>query len=87
MSDDTAHLDEGVALCHSHSIPASYHSIHQTLQARGVGGLVRGWGAGLKGEILREASPAHMHVIFFQLTIDYLSIHSSAKQRQQQPLQ
>ena len=62
-------LDQRVALGYCHAISARLNSIYQALEAGGVGGLLGGWGACLKGEVLCQACSADMSIVLFQFTI------------------
>lgn len=53
------HLDKGVALCKGHAILLSCNSFYEALQARGVGSLLGGWWARLKGEVLCQAGSVY----------------------------
>ena len=66
------HLDQRVALSYCHAISACLDSVYEALEARGVGGLLGGWGAGFKGEVLCQACSADMSIILFQFTIHNL---------------
>ncbi len=65
MSD----LDQRVALSYCHAVFARLNGVYQALEAGGVGGLLGGWGACFKGEVLCEACSADMSIVLFQFTI------------------
>lgn len=70
------HLYQRVALCNGHAVFAVSNGGNEALQARGVGRLVGGGGAGLKREVLSQAGSVHIDCVLLELPINHLDKHS-----------